>query len=390
MRLCVVSIKECWRDERSGAWMSYGGFPAQMAAIGSLFDDMTLVVLETAPRDGAIPLPPDARVLALRPPAGRDARRKLSVLARLHEYLPAIVRQVSDADAVHVPVPGDIALVGMLAALALRKPLLARYGGSWAATAQTTLTNRATRTLMRRFAGGRNVMLATGDAIEPPARGIDWIFATALTREELASIRPVLDRGVGDPPRLVCAGRLSSEKGAAVLVRALGRMRRNGDRLPLVAMAGDGPERERVESAVAAEGCRDHVRFLGHLSRTGLAQALMQADAAVQPSLSEGFSKAWLDAFAHGLPVVASDVGAARHVIGGRGERGWLVPPGDPDALAAALRSLAQRDLDWHALRRRCREYVDGRTLDVWARRIGELCEARWRAPLASRHLRRA
>jgi glycosyltransferase involved in cell wall biosynthesis len=175
-----------------------------------------------------------------------------------------------------------------------------------------------------------------------------------------------------------------------VLARALGRMRRRGDRLPQVVVAGDGPERGRIESAVAEEGCRDHVRFLGQLSRTELAQAFQAADAAVQPSLSEGFSKAWLDAFAHGLPVVGSDVGAARHVIGSGGERGWLVRPGDPDALAAALRGLTHADLDWPALRRRCREYVEGRTLDVWARRIGELCEARWRAPLASRHVRRA
>ena len=42
MNVCVVSFKECWRDA-SGAWMTDGGFPRQMTAIASLFDEMVIV-----------------------------------------------------------------------------------------------------------------------------------------------------------------------------------------------------------------------------------------------------------------------------------------------------------------------------------------------------------
>jgi glycosyltransferase involved in cell wall biosynthesis len=108
----------------------------------------------------------------------------------------------------------------------------------------------------------------------------------------------------------------------------------------------------------------------------------MEADFCVQPSLSEGFSKAWLDAMAHGLPVVASNVGAAGAVIGEAIDghrRGWLVPPGNVRMLADAIRLAIDSPIDWPALRRRCRAYVEARTLEAWARHIGDACAEQWR-----------
>jgi glycosyltransferase involved in cell wall biosynthesis len=109
-----------------------------------------------------------------------------------------------------------------------------------------------------------------------------------------------------------------------------------------------------------------------------LSTHLHQADICVQPSLSEGFSKAWLDAMAHGLPVMASRVGAASAVIGDGCERGWLVPPGNVQALAAALREAISTPRDWPELRHRCRAYVESRTLEAWAKRIGDICQRQW------------
>jgi glycosyltransferase involved in cell wall biosynthesis len=97
---------------------------------------------------------------------------------------------------------------------------------------------------------------------------------------------------------------------------------------------------------------------------------------------------------AHGLPVIASEVGAARAVIGAAGERGLLVPPGDPAALALALARLlasspdessgglsdawSNAPRDWPALRGRCHDYVQSRTLETWAERLGQFCASQW------------
>lgn len=379
MQICVVSFKECWQDA-SGTWWSSGGFPFQMAAIGSLFDETTLLICCGRACAGGSPLPSRAEVVPMRLPIGANLRRKLDVMAHLPYYWRTMVQACRRADAVHVPPPGDLALIGMLVALAMRKPLLVRYCGSWVATSRTTVANRVTRWLMRRFAGGRNVMLATGDGATPPARGMSWIFATALSRAELEQIHPRLDRGLASPPRLIYAGRLSPEKGVADLVRAVSQLAREGFApVPVVTLAGDGPQRAELEALVTNLDCTRIVQFVGQLGRHELLRRLLESDVCVLPSLTESFCKARLDALLCGVPVMTTEVGFGRKIVGIDGERGWLVPPGDVQALAAALRNVLRQSIDWRALRARCRAYVESRTLEAWARAIGEQCAQQWR-----------
>jgi glycosyltransferase involved in cell wall biosynthesis len=232
-------------------------------------------------------------------------------------------------------------------------------------------------------------MLATGVGASPPAPGAEWIFATALSRAELERISPALERGLGSPPRLVYAGRLSPEKGVEVLLRAVAELQREGfTPFPSVTLVGDGPQRAALERLAGELGCAEAVGFAGQAGRKELSRRLSEADLCVSPSLTEGFSKAWLDAMAHGLPVLASNVGASRAVIGGEGERGWLVSPGDASGLAAALRRVLSGPVDWPALRRRCRAYAEARTLEAWTERIGSLCATKWRLSLRDGKLR--
>lgn len=379
LSVCAVSFKECWQDA-SGAWLSTGGFPFQMGAIASLFDRMTLLVTRRdEPGEGGIPLPPAVRVVVLRRPRGADLWRKLFVVGHLSDYLSVIARHVRQADVVHAPVPGDIPLLGMIVGLALRKRVLVRYGGSWSTIGGTTAMNRVTRGLMRLFSGGRNVMLATGEGERPPAPGIRWIFSTGLSVEELGRISPRMDRGLSSPPRIAYAGRLSPEKGVVNLIDAVAALNRSGfSPLPTIEILGDGPDRAFLEKRARSYGQEERIRFLGQLSRQALSERLSRADLCVQPSRTEGYSKAWLDAFAHGLPVLGSEVGAARSVIGGDGERGWLVPPGNVERLTAKLRLVLSEARDWPALRRRCRAFTEGRTLEGWAAEIGTVCASRW------------
>jgi glycosyltransferase involved in cell wall biosynthesis len=388
VRLCVVSFKPCWQDG-TGQWKSEGGFPLQMRAVSSLFDSATLVVVRVPARDGGLSLPAGATVIGLRSPSGSDTARKFSMLAGLAYYVKAITAEVRKADVVHVPVPGDISFLGLMLALVFRKRLIARYGSSWAPTAQTTLTQRVTKRCMRMCAGGRNVMLATGIGAVPPAPRMRWIFSTALTKAEMGSIRPTFDRGLGHPPRLVYIGRLSPEKGVAYLLRALARLDRAAVQpIPQLTLIGDGPERQRLEDQTRELGIAHLVTFAGYVDRASLSALLYDADLCVQPSLTEGFSKAWLDALAHGVPVLSSRVGAAPAVIGKSGQCGWLVPPGDELALAEALRAALSQGHEWPALRRRCRAAAEGWTLEAWAEEIGGICAEHWGGVVAAGKLR--
>src|SRR5437016_2972385 len=148
MRICAVSYKLCWQDG-DGNWLASGGFSSQMAAIASLFEEMTLVICRGRPQAGGTPLPRRATVIPLRQPPGTGSGRKLAMLGRLPYYIMTIARHIDQADVVHIPLPGDVPLIGMITAVVLRKRLLVRYGGSWNTTSQTTFGERVTRLCMR-------------------------------------------------------------------------------------------------------------------------------------------------------------------------------------------------------------------------------------------------
>lgn len=107
---------------------------------------------------------------------------------------------------------------------------------------------------------------------------------------------------VGDRPRLVSVGRLSSEKGHAFLLQALARLKRPWE----LTLVGDGPERQDLERLCGMLGILPRVRFTGSVSNP--AQFLQEADLFVFPSLHEGQGIALLEAAAAHVPVLASDL----------------------------------------------------------------------------------
>jgi glycosyltransferase involved in cell wall biosynthesis len=265
--------------------------------------------------------------------------------------------------------------------------MIGRYGSSWEETPETTVMNRVTKILMQRLAGGHNVMLATGAGDERPARNMHWLFATAISREEVESVHPVLDRDASRPLQVAYVGRLSPEKGVRYLVEAMARIeadRRSTASPPpvMLTLVGDGPERALLETLVRQRGCGDVVTFAGQLSRGPLLVALQQMDVCVLPSLTESFCKARLDAMLCGVPVLTTPVGFGAEIVGADGERGWIVPTADAGALAESLTRIGAEPRDWWALRRRCRAYVEARTLEAWVGRIGEICSTQWNVPL--------
>jgi glycosyltransferase involved in cell wall biosynthesis len=133
---------------------------------------------------------------------------------------------------------------------------------------------------------------------------------------------------------VVYVGRLSHEKGADVLIEAMGRL--SGHRLDVV---GDGPERARLE-ALAATRAPDRVCFHGAVPKARVLDLLRSAAVAVMPSrCHENQPMAVLEAFACGVPVVASRLGGLPELV--EDDRyGRTVPADDPAALADALRGL--------------------------------------------------
>ncbi len=144
--------------------------------------------------------------------------------------------------------------------------------------------------------------------------------------------------------RILFVGRLVERKGVRYLLEALARLPgRVGARLEVV---GDGPERPALEALTERLGVSGRVTWRGWVSQAELQQAYARASGFVLPAVvdargdTEGLGVVLLEAMNQRVPVIASGVGGITDIVRHE-DTGLLVPPGDPDALAAALLRLA-------------------------------------------------
>lgn len=155
---------------------------------------------------------------------------------------------------------------------------------------------------------------------------------------------------------VVAAGRLSPEKGFDVLVRAASEIQRAGRNYRFV-LFGEGGERSKLEQLINEQGLINRFVLAGF--RADLDHFLPWADVVVLPSFTEGLPNVALEASASGTPVVATSVGGTPEVIKDR-ITGYLVPPGDPKAIAdhilEACQSQEHRKRMGEAGRRHMRE----------------------------------
>jgi len=140
--------------------------------------------------------------------------------------------------------------------------------------------------------------------------------------------------------RFVCVGRLCKEKAQLILVEAAARLRDAGVDVEIV-LAGDGEMRAQVEDAIRRHGVQDRVSITGWIDGARVRREIEAARAVVLPSLTEGIPVALMEAMALGRTVVTTFVGGIPELVRS-GENGWIVPCGDVDAVAGALRDCLQ------------------------------------------------
>lgn len=164
-------------------------------------------------------------------------------------------------------------------------------------------------------------------------------------------------------PLVLTPARLDAQKGHRVLFEAI---REVPDALFL--LAGEGPEHEALEALGKELGIDDRVRFLGR--REDVPELMAACDVFALASLYEGSSLAVLEAMAARIPVVSSAIGGTDELIED-GRSGLLVPPGDAEALAAALRRVLADEALRRSLATQARERVEeGLTREQMADRV--------------------
>ncbi len=203
----------------------------------------------------------------------------------------------------------------------------------------------------------------------------DLLKITGMPREQVTVIHnpvvtPELDQRAresidhpwfreGEPPVVLGAGRLASQKDFPTLVRAFARLRSN--RPARLMILGEGKGRRRSKLAALAEqlGVADDVALPGFVDNPYPFMA--HSAAFVLSSAWEGLPGALIEAMACGCPVISTDCpGGSREILAG-GEYGPLVPVGDAVALAKAIEGVMDSPPDSASLRARAEQFsIDG------------------------------
>jgi glycosyltransferase involved in cell wall biosynthesis len=193
-----------------------------------------------------------------------------------------------------------------------------------------------------------------------------WARRTLLEMYELPADRvhvaePGVDAaelapGTASAGALLCVAAVIPGKGHDMLLDALAMVMELSWRCRCVGRSdGDAAFAEGLRRRVLESGLANRVSFPGPLGGADLARSYRAADLLVLASRTETYGMVVTEALAHGLPVVATEVGGVPEAVGhgAHGVRpGLLVPPGDPAALAAALRAWLGDVALRHRLRR--------------------------------------
>ena len=171
-----------------------------------------------------------------------------------------------------------------------------------------------------------------------------WLESISNNRHIVTIHNPVLlppapapERPATDTVQLLVLGRLGQRKGSYDLLAAVAKIAPNFPTLQLN-LAGDG-ELEQVAARARELGIASQVNVLGWVRGSDKAQYLQTANIYLLPSYNEGLPMSVLEAMAAGLPIITTPVGGIPDAVSD-GVEGFLVAPGDVDALAARLTQL--------------------------------------------------
>jgi glycosyltransferase involved in cell wall biosynthesis len=313
--------------EIAGAVARAGGRALVLAEPGRLAADVAGAGGEVVPFPAATKNP--LRMLA-------NARRIVGIAAR------------EGVDLIHARSRAP-AWSALIAARRLRVPFVTTYHGAYG---ERSRAKRLYNSIMARgdvvIANSRFTADLIASRYGTPAERIAVIHRGVDTAAfDPASIAPervvALRQSWGAAPHqrvILQAARLTRWKGQAVLIDAAIRLQaagRLGD--AIVILAGDAQGRdsyvEALQGKIAHLGLQQQVRIVGHVS--DIAAAYRTAHVTVVASTGpEAFGRAAIEAAALACPVIATNIGAPPETVLA-GQTGWLVPPGDAEALAERL-----------------------------------------------------
>lgn len=308
---------------------------------------------------------------------GRVWRRRLGLPYWLMRNGVPLVREVVRVYGVYCQILGDVGTVGMILAFFLRKRLLVRHANNW--LEQRTVVERLERRFLELVAGGRIVVLATGESDAPPSRRnprIRWLFSTSLTQQELGRYAVPRQRWLSRLLRLISVANQEEAKGTGILIESLPIIRQEMPNLGLD-VVGDGSALRKFQRRAGELRLHEMVRFHGLVDHERVIHLLGQADVFCLPTAhSEGFPKAVLEALASGLPVAVTGVSVLPRLLGSG--CGVLIEERTPRGVAKAVSWCLSEPDRYRRMSIAALATARAYSLDRWSDTLRDLLEAAW------------
>lgn len=152
---------------------------------------------------------------------------------------------------------------------------------------------------------------------------------------------------VGDPPKIIFAGRFMHQKNPLQVVRTLAQLEHLSWKC---VMLGDGPLRPSVMEEIRILGLEDRVTAPGWVTPEEVIQWFSRSDILFMPSLAEGLPVVGVQSLAMGLSIVASQIGGFIDLID-EGKNGYLIDPENPNGFASRLEGLLSDTTQLQAFR---------------------------------------
>jgi len=258
-------------------------------------------------------------------------------------------------DVVHISTPGPIGLVGFLGARIMRVPVLGVYHTDFPAYVEHLFDDRAFTWMTRRFMRGfysrfRRIFTRSEDYVRT-------LTGLGIQRERILALAPGVDtatfntrfrdRSVWRPlgadestVKVIYVGRVSIEKNLPLLTTiwkmAIARLA-PGEARPELIIVGDGPYRAPMERELEGLGAR----FLGFRHGAELSALYASGDLFVFPSTTDTLGQVVMESQASGLPVIVSDQGGPKEVVG-EGRTGFVLPATEPARWAERILELVR------------------------------------------------
>ena len=347
----LVIVSHVVHYKSGGRFYAYAPYAREINIWADMFEEIVIAAPcreQEPPGDYALLEGKNFSIAPQRELGGETLAAKAKLLFSVPIVCWELARAMRQGDAVHVRCPGNLGLLGSILAPLFSKHLVAKFAGQWNSSPGEPWSNRVQRAVLRSRWWGSPVTVYGRWPGEP--RHIIPFFNSVMTDEQIACARAGATRGPSELRHVLFVGRLSRSKNVDVLLKALGKLRAEG-LVFTASVAGEGPEFASLQQLSAQLGLGDAVEFTGGVSFERIVELLKRSGVLVLASETEGWPKAIVEGMAFGLVAIGAKVGLVPEILGEG--RGLVVPPGNVEALANALRDVLSEPGKYAGMRSR-------------------------------------